>query len=197
MFTVTASTVRRPAFGTRAANRPAFRPRATAERRDVGATMGAPSNQLEALQEMTVVVADTGMSQCLPGRHCDCDWHPTAPLSLMPTGNTILTCCWAKATLKQAVVIGIDLTTRTHAGDVSQIKEYKPIDCTTNPSLLYKVVDLPAYESILKQALQEELADPENIDKERPYSGAVPGHTSLHTPAIPSAPSCCASLRSM
>lgn len=56
---------------------------------------------------------------------------------------------------------------------MSQIKEYKPIDCTTNPSLLYKVVDLPAYEPILKQALEEELADPENIDKERPYSGAV------------------------
>lgn len=79
--------------------------------------MGSPSNQLEALQEMTVVVADTG--------------------------------------------------------DVSQIKEYKPIDCTTNPSLLYKVVDLPAYEPILKQALAAELANPENIDKERPYSGAV------------------------
>lgn len=79
--------------------------------------MGSPSNQLKALQEMTVVVADTG--------------------------------------------------------DVSQIKEYKPIDCTTNPSLLYKVVDLPAYEPILKQALEDELADLESIDKERPYSGAV------------------------
>lgn len=65
----------------------------------------------------------------------------------------------------------VSLTCRGYAGDVSQIKEYKPIDCTTNPSLLFKVVDLPSYEPILKQALEAELADPDNIDKERPYSG--------------------------
>lgn len=57
---------------------------------------------------------------------------------------------------------------------MSQIKEYKPIDCTTNPSLLYKVVDLPAYEPILKQALEDELADLGSVDKDRPYSGTVP-----------------------
>lgn len=61
MFTATAPTVRRPVFGIRAGNRVAIRARSTAERQDVGAAMGGqPSNQLEALQEMTVVVADTG-----------------------------------------------------------------------------------------------------------------------------------------
>ncbi|KDD72662.1 transaldolase, partial [Helicosporidium sp. ATCC 50920] len=43
-------------------------------------------------------------------------------------------------------------------GDVDAIKRYRPKDCTTNPSLLLKAVDLPAYAPLLKQALSAEEA---------------------------------------
>lgn len=34
-------------------------------------------------------------------------------------------------------------------GDLSAIKQYKPVDATTNPSLLLKAVDLPEYRSLI------------------------------------------------
>ena len=34
-------------------------------------------------------------------------------------------------------------------GDLSAIKQYKPVDATTNPSLLLKAVDLPEYSSLI------------------------------------------------
>ena len=34
-------------------------------------------------------------------------------------------------------------------GDLSAIKQYKPVDATTNPSLLLKAVDLPAYSPLI------------------------------------------------
>ena len=39
------------------------------------------------------------------------------------------------------------------SGDIDAIKAYKPIDCTTNPSLVLKAMELPAYEHIFKDAI--------------------------------------------
>ncbi len=38
-------------------------------------------------------------------------------------------------------------------GEIEAIKLYKPLDATTNPSLLYKAAQLPAYQNILKESL--------------------------------------------
>lgn len=38
-------------------------------------------------------------------------------------------------------------------GEFEAIKRYKPLDATTNPSLLYKVAQLPEYEPMIKEAL--------------------------------------------
>ena len=38
-------------------------------------------------------------------------------------------------------------------GDIDAIKQYRPIDATTNPSLLYKAAQLPQYEILIRQAI--------------------------------------------
>ncbi|MFI5013768.1 MAG: transaldolase [Hyphomicrobiales bacterium] len=38
-------------------------------------------------------------------------------------------------------------------GDIDAIKTYRPVDCTTNPSLVLKAMDLKAYEHIFKDAI--------------------------------------------
>jgi transaldolase len=38
-------------------------------------------------------------------------------------------------------------------GDIDAIKAYKPVDCTTNPSLVLKAMELPAYDHIFKDAV--------------------------------------------
>lgn len=39
-------------------------------------------------------------------------------------------------------------------GDIDSIKQYKPTDATTNPSLLYKAAQLPQYQSLVKSAIK-------------------------------------------
>lgn len=39
-------------------------------------------------------------------------------------------------------------------GDIEAIKAYRPLDTTTNPSLLYKAAQLPQYEPIIQQSIQ-------------------------------------------
>ncbi len=39
-------------------------------------------------------------------------------------------------------------------GDIAAIEAYRPLDATTNPSLLFKAAQLPAYESLLGEAKQ-------------------------------------------
>ncbi len=39
-------------------------------------------------------------------------------------------------------------------GEIDAIKQYQPIDATTNPSLLYKAAQLPDYHGYLKQAIE-------------------------------------------
>ena len=38
-------------------------------------------------------------------------------------------------------------------GDVDAVRRLKPQDCTTNPSLLLKAVELPAYADLLEETL--------------------------------------------
>ncbi len=38
-------------------------------------------------------------------------------------------------------------------GDIESIEQYKPIDATTNPSLLYKAAQLPQYQDLVKSAV--------------------------------------------
>ena len=39
-------------------------------------------------------------------------------------------------------------------GDIEAIRLYKPVDATTNPSLILKAAELPAYQSLLESALE-------------------------------------------
>lgn len=40
-------------------------------------------------------------------------------------------------------------------GDIDAIRQYQPLDATTNPSLLYKAAQMPQYQHLLKRALAE------------------------------------------
>src|SRR4051794_15322900 len=42
-------------------------------------------------------------------------------------------------------------------GDLEAIAKYKPRDATTNPSLLYQAGQMPEYEHLLEEAIQEAL----------------------------------------
>ena len=62
-------------------------------------------------------------------------------------------------------------------GDVEKVKKYQPIDCTTNPSLVLKAVQMPEYEHYLQDAINEEKsanASDKYIDENRPFAGALP-----------------------
>lgn len=56
-------------------------------------------------------------------------------------------------------------------GEIDLVKKYKPIDCTTNPSLVLKAVQQPEYQHFLKEAVEEDAKDPAPVTKERPYAG--------------------------
>ncbi|MFT7261230.1 MAG: transaldolase, partial [Glaciecola sp.] len=38
-------------------------------------------------------------------------------------------------------------------GDIEAIKKYKPVDATTNPSLLLKAASLPQYAELIKESV--------------------------------------------
>jgi len=50
--------------------------------------------------------------------------------------------------LKQMTVVVAD------TGDINSIKQYSPEDATTNPSLILKAAQMPAYEKLVKDAIQ-------------------------------------------
>ena len=55
---------------------------------------------------------------------------------------------------------------------MNQIKEYRPVDVTTNPSLVLAAIDVPSYEPIIRKALEDE-ADAGVCDKVNPYAGEL------------------------
>lgn len=56
-------------------------------------------------------------------------------------------------------------------GEPQLVKKYKPQDCTTNPSLVYKAVQAPEYQDFLKQALRT--AAGKSKDPNRPYAAVA------------------------
>ena len=44
-------------------------------------------------------------------------------------------------------------------GDFLQLEQYRPQDATTNPSLILKAIEKPAYQEILTQAIQDDIAN--------------------------------------
>lgn len=60
--------------------------------------------------------------------------------------------------LKQMTVIVAD------TGDIDAIKRYAPQDATTNPSLVLKAVDLPAYANLLQEAANEAKGEANPLD---------------------------------
>lgn len=58
-------------------------------------------------------------------------------------------------------------------GEVELVKEYTPVDCTTNPSLVLKAVQQDEYAHFLQIALEEEKATPSPSDTSRPYASIV------------------------
>lgn len=54
-------------------------------------------------------------------------------------------------------------------GDIEAIRQYQPLDATTNPSLLFKAAQLPQYDSLLNDAIawgQQQSDDPEQAIRE-------------------------------
>ena len=52
-------------------------------------------------------------------------------------------------------------------GDVDSIKEYKPTDGTTNPSLVYAAAQLPQYQPLVDEAVEYGLAKSKSIDAQK------------------------------
>ena len=52
-------------------------------------------------------------------------------------------------------------------GEIDSIRSYKPVDCTTNPSLVLKAVQNPAYHHYLETAMAQETdhSDSQNSDR--------------------------------
>ena len=61
-----------------------------------------------------------------------------------------MTSALEQSTLEQLKTM-TDLVADT--GDIEAIKQYQPMDATTNPSLLYKAAQLPQYEPVMQQAI--------------------------------------------
>lgn len=73
-------------------------------------------------------------------------------------------------------------------GDIDAIKQYLPEDATTNPSLVYKAVQLPAYQALVaeykaKCSDVKELADWLAVAIGKEISGVVPGRVSTEVDA--------------
>ena len=98
--------------------------------------------------------------------------------------------CWA------LVITESRACTVQCTGDLEKVKQYKPTDCTTNPSLVLKAVQDPQYAHYLEDAIKEEKEANDSFKVEgRPFAGVqrwrspalLPGHLLL----------CCSSWRRM
>eukprot|EP01025_Chloroclados_australasicus_P021173 TRINITY_DN2220_c0_g2_i1.p1 TRINITY_DN2220_c0_g2~~TRINITY_DN2220_c0_g2_i1.p1 ORF type:complete len:435 (+),score=56.50 TRINITY_DN2220_c0_g2_i1:170-1306(+) len=58
-------------------------------------------------------------------------------------------------------------------GDVEKVKQYQPVDATTNPSLVLKAVQMPEYQHYLKKAIEETRAAGDAQDSSRPYAAVA------------------------
>eukprot|EP00210_Caulerpa_lentillifera_P000561 g542.t1 len=69
-------------------------------------------------------------------------------------------------------------TVSADTGEIDLVQKYGTSDCTTNPTLILKMVQQPQYEHFLKQAIEEAAADPVPVTNHRPYS-AISDHLSV------------------
>ena len=86
------------------------------------------------------------------------------------------------ASLKQYTTVVAD------TGDINQIRKYLPEDATTNPSLVYKAVQLPAYQNMVaelkaKYSNVAELADQLAVSIGSEIASVVPGRVSTEVDA--------------
>ncbi|TCI11265.1 transaldolase [Dyella soli] len=81
-------------------------------------------------------------------------------------------------------------------GDIEAIARYRPVDATTNPSLLLKAAELPAYAPLIDEAVQRAKADSQSREQQltdasdhlavavgRKIVGLVPGRVSTEVDA--------------
>src|SRR5438445_9914742 len=61
----------------------------------------------------------------------------------------------AKQTLTQLDQLKKFTRVVADTGDFATLKEYAPEDATTNPSLILKVAQMPAYKSLVDKAIEE------------------------------------------
>lgn len=104
------------------------------------------SNQLEALKNMTSVVADTGEK----------------------SGSRSYTFCKSYSTLLRAkplvalhnwifphrLVVNASNKVYFDLGDFDKIKQFRPDDATTNPTLLYQAAQMPEYAHVMTKAIK-------------------------------------------
>ena len=69
--------------------------------------------------------------------------------------------------LKQMTVVVAD------TGDIEAMKQYKPVDATTNPSLLLKAAELPQYQPLLEQAVHAGNLYKGSNSEQRAYAATV------------------------
>lgn len=58
-------------------------------------------------------------------------------------------------------------------GEIDSIRSYKPVDCTTNPSLVLKAVQNPQYHHYLETAMAQEHDHHDSANSDRPWSGVT------------------------
>lgn len=58
-------------------------------------------------------------------------------------------------------------------GEIDSIRSYKPVDCTTNPSLVLKAVQNPAYHHYLETAMAQETDHSDSQNSDRPWAGVT------------------------
>lgn len=58
-------------------------------------------------------------------------------------------------------------------GEPALVKQYRPVDCTTNPSLVYKAVQQPEYQRFLTDALVARGNAKAKADPNRPFAGVA------------------------
>ncbi|KAL3150277.1 hypothetical protein ABBQ32_000127 [Trebouxia sp. C0010 RCD-2024] len=58
-------------------------------------------------------------------------------------------------------------------GEIDSIRNYRPIDCTTNPSLVLKAVQNPQYHHYLETAMAEEDDQRDSANSDRPWAGVT------------------------
>ncbi|PNH11872.1 Transaldolase [Tetrabaena socialis] len=61
------------------------------------------------------------------------------------------------------------------SGELDLVKKYRPQDCTTNPSLVYKALSMPENRHMLERALAADKRSPEHAQPgvTRPYAGVA------------------------